>query len=134
MNPLDIGPPSTQIEWGPDALAATPEDHDMSSMKRLAVSLFAIAWLALAGGGADAQSPNNLVGGSIFNPPLPAPLPSPKIEAPAIPQMDAPPIGNYAPAPSTSFSDRITTCLDEAAASGLGPSDREEYSRSCANR
>jgi hypothetical protein len=73
-------------------------------------------------------------GGSKFNPPLPAPLPSPKIEAPAIPQMDAPPIGNYAPAPSTSFSDRITTCLDEAAASGLGPSDREEYSRSCANR
>ena len=28
----------------------------------------------------------------------------------------------------------ITTCLEQAAASGLGPSDREEYSRSCANR
>jgi hypothetical protein len=73
-------------------------------------------------------------GGSKFNPPLPAPPPSPRIEAPVIPQMDGPPVRNYAPAPSPSFSDRITTCLDEAAASGLGPSDREEYSRSCANR
>jgi hypothetical protein len=73
-------------------------------------------------------------GGSKFNPPLPAPPPPPRIEAPVIPQMDAPPIRDYAPAPSTSFSDRITTCLEEAAASGLGPSDREEYSRSCANR
>jgi hypothetical protein len=73
-------------------------------------------------------------GGSKFNPPLPAPPPPPRIEAPVIPQMDAPPIRNYAPAPGPSFSDRITTCLDEAAASGLGPSDRDEYSRSCANR
>jgi hypothetical protein len=73
-------------------------------------------------------------GGSKFNPPLPAPPPPPRIEAPVIPQMDAPPIRDYAPAPSTSFSDRITTCLEEAAASGLGPSEREEYSRSCANR
>src|SRR3984893_4879369 len=73
-------------------------------------------------------------GGSKFNPPLPAPPPSPRIEAPVIPQIDAPPIRNYEPARSPSLSDRITTCLDEAAASGLGPSDREEYSRSCANR
>jgi hypothetical protein len=73
-------------------------------------------------------------GGSKFNPPLPAPPPSPKIEVPVIPQMDAPPRQSYAPAPVPSFSDRITTCLEEGAAGGLGPSDREEYSRSCANR
>ena len=57
-----------------------------------------------------------------------------RIEAPVIPQMDVLPSPNYAPAPSPSFSDRITTCLEEGAAGGLGPSEREEYSRSCANR
>ena len=73
-------------------------------------------------------------GGSEFNPPLPAPPPPPRIEAPVIPQMDAPVQPNYAPAPRPSFSDRITTCLDEAAASGLGPSARAAYSRACANQ
>jgi hypothetical protein len=106
----------------------------MSSVKRLAVSLFAIAWLALAGGGADAQSPNNLVGGSIFNPPLPAPLPPPRIEAPKVPQLDAPIQYDYRPAPRPSFSDRIARCLDEAAAAGVKPSHRAAYSRNCANR
>ena len=73
-------------------------------------------------------------GGSEFNPPLPPPPPPPRIEAPVIPQMDAPVQPNYAPAPRPSFSDRITTCLDEAAASGLGPSARAAYSRACANQ
>jgi hypothetical protein len=73
-------------------------------------------------------------GGSEFNPPLPPPPPPPRIEAPVIPQMDAPITQNYAPAPRPSFSDRITTCLDEAAASGLGPSARAAYSRTCANQ
>src|SRR5713226_6529175 len=73
-------------------------------------------------------------GGSQFNPPLPPPPPPPNIEAPAIPRMDAPVTQNYAPAPRPSFSDRITTCLDEAAASGLGPSARAAYSRACANQ
>jgi hypothetical protein len=48
--------------------------------------------------------------------------------------MDAPTTQNYAPAPQPSFSDRITSCLDEAAASGLGPSARAAYSRACANQ
>ena len=48
-------------------------------------------------------------GGSLFNPPLPPPLPPPKIEAPVVPQMDAPPRQSYTPAPRPSFSDRITT-------------------------
>ena len=73
-------------------------------------------------------------GGSQFNPPLPPPPPPPNIAPPVIPQMDAPVSPNYAPAPRPSFSDRITTCLDEAAASGLGPSERAAWSRSCANQ
>src|SRR5437667_5026548 len=73
-------------------------------------------------------------GGSEFNPPLPPPPPPPRIEAPVIPQMDAPMTQNYAPAPRPSFSDRITTCVDEAAAGGLGPSARAAYSRACANQ
>jgi hypothetical protein len=106
----------------------------MSSMKRLALSLLAIAWLALAGGAVHAQSPNNLVGGSVFNPPLPAPLPPPRIEAPRVPQLDAPVQYDYRPAPRPSFSDRIARCLDEAAAAGVKPSRRAAYSRNCANR
>ena len=55
-------------------------------------------------------------GGSLLNPPLPPPPPPPKIEAPVTPQMDTPTTQNYAPSPQPSFSDRITSCLDEAAA------------------
>jgi hypothetical protein len=71
-------------------------------------------------------------GGSRFNPPLPPPPPSPKIEVPVVPQMDAPPRQSVQQ-PPPSFGDKITTCLQEGAAAGLGPSDREVYSRSCAN-
>jgi hypothetical protein len=94
--------------------------------------IIAALGLALIAGAASAQ----LIppGGSPFNPPLPAPLPPPRIEAPVVPQMDAPPVRNYAPAPGPSFGDRVTTCLEDAAASGLGPSARENYSRACANR
>jgi hypothetical protein len=73
-------------------------------------------------------------GGSLLNPPLPAPLPPPRIEVPVVPQMDAPSTQNYVPSPAPSFSDRISTCLDEAAAGGLGPNERAAYSRACANR
>jgi hypothetical protein len=72
-------------------------------------------------------------GGSQFNPPMPPPPQPPRIEVPVVPQMDAPTIRSYAPAPQPSFSDRINSCLDDAAASGLGPNDRAAYSRSCAN-
>src|ERR1700682_313210 len=73
-------------------------------------------------------------GGSQLNPPLPPPPPPPRIEVPVIPQMDAPATQNYVPAAPPSFGDRITTCLDEAAANGLGPSARAAYSRACANQ
>jgi hypothetical protein len=72
-------------------------------------------------------------GASALNPPPPAPPPPPKIEVPAIPQMDAPIRQSYQPAPSPSFSDRISSCLEEGAASGLGPNARAAFSRSCAN-
>jgi hypothetical protein len=48
--------------------------------------------------------------------------------------MDAPPRQSYQPEPRPSFGERITTCLNEGTAAGLGPSDREAYSRNCANR
>jgi hypothetical protein len=73
-------------------------------------------------------------GGSQFNPPLPPPPPPPKIEVPKIPQMDEVPRQSYQPPPRPSFGDRFSTCLDEAAASGLGPAERQVYARACANR
>ncbi len=104
-------------------------------MKRPSIIAFAVAAVLFAADAALAQVIPP--GGSQFNPlnaPLPPPLPPPKIEVPVVPQMDAPPRQNYLPAPRPSFSDRVTTCLDEGAAAGLGPGDREAYSRACANR
>jgi hypothetical protein len=73
-------------------------------------------------------------GASQFSPPPLAPLPPPKIEVPVVPQMDAPPSQPAVlPSGRSSFSDRINNCLDEGAASGLGPNERAAYSRSCAN-
>ena len=119
---------------GPAHLAVSPEDHDISAMTRLLLSALAMMSLLLAANPGHAQSPNNLVGGSQFNPPLPAPLPPPKIEAPKIPQLDAPQRYDYVQAPRPSFGDRVVRCLDEAAAAGVKPSRRAAYSRSCANR
>jgi hypothetical protein len=103
-------------------------------MKRLVLSLGAIAWLMFAGCAADAQVLNNPPGSSRFNPPLPAPLPEPKIEVPKVPQMDAPVHYDYAPRPHSSFGTRINRCLDEAAAAGVRPGARAAHSRNCANR
>jgi hypothetical protein len=101
-------------------------------MKRSSILIFTIVAALLAAGVASAQIIPP--GGSEFNPPLPAAPPPPRIEAPVVPQMDAPTTQSYLPAPRPSFSDRITSCLDEAAANGLGPSARAAYSRSCANQ
>jgi len=73
-------------------------------------------------------------GWSQFNPPLPAPPPSPRIEVPAVPRMDVPSQPQAQSARRCSFGDRVSQCLDDAAASGLGPSARSAYSRACANR
>jgi hypothetical protein len=101
----------------------------MIGMKRLTIVIGAVTWILLSGG---TQAQIIPPGGSKFNPPLPLPPPPPKIEVPVVPQMDAPPRQSMQ-APHPSFSDKITNCLQEGAANGLGPSDREEYSRSCAN-
>jgi len=105
----------------------------MSSMTRWPILICVVVLALLGAPAAYAQMPNSLVGGSRFNPP-PPPLPAPKIEAPVVPKMDAPPRYDYRPAPQPSFSDRVTRCLDEGAAAGLRPGRRAAYSRSCANR
>jgi hypothetical protein len=106
----------------------------MSSMKHASILVCAVTAALVFGNAASAQqiiSP----GGSQFNPPLPTAPPPPKIEVPAIPQMDAPPSRQIVqPAPRSSFSDRIHSCLEEGAAAGLGPNQRAAYSRSCANQ
>ena len=102
-------------------------------MKNLSILICAVAAALVA---ADAALAQVIIppGGSQFNPPLPPPPPPPKIEPPVIPQLDVPLRQNYAPALRPSFSDRISRCLDEGAASGLGPNERAAYSRSCANQ
>ena len=101
-------------------------------MKRSSNIIVAAAAAFVFAGAASAQMIPP--GTSQFSPPPPPPPPPPKIEVPVVPQMDALPRQNYAPAPRPSFSDRIAKCLDDGAASGLGPNQRATYSRSCANR
>lgn len=67
-------------------------------------------------------------------PPPPPPPPPPRMDIPRIPQMDQIPGQPRAAMPRRkSFSSRIRECLDEGAAMGLGPNERSEYSRICAN-
>jgi hypothetical protein len=73
-------------------------------------------------------------GSSPYNPPPPAPPPPPKIEVPAIPKANEVPRRSYAPPRQKSFRERVTKCLDDAAAAGLGPNERAHYSRNCATR
>jgi hypothetical protein len=104
----------------------------MSSMKQIPVSMLVVLAALLAGQGGFAQS--LVPGAAPLAPPPPPPPPPPKIEVPKLPQLDAPPSHNYKPPPQSSFGDRITKCLDDAAGVGLGPNERATYSRSCANR
>lgn len=86
-------------------------------------------------------------------PSAPAPIPPPKIEVPAVPKMDNPPpfaLQNTTPGVvrqgkppkqvlkssrrRASFGDRVTRCINDAAAAGLGPNERAAYSRYCANQ
>jgi hypothetical protein len=101
-------------------------------MKR--VSIFVCAILAALAIGNVASAQMLPPGASQFSPPPLPPPPSPKIEVPVVPQMDAPMPQSAQPAPRASFGDRINTCLDEGAAAGLGPNERANFSRSCANQ
>lgn len=103
-------------------------------MKRSSILVGAVLWALVAASAASAQQ---IIppGGSQFNSPLPPPPPGPKIEVPVIPQMDAPPSQPRVQGLQRgSFSDRISKCLDDGAASGLGPGERAAYSRACANQ
>ncbi|MGF6313055.1 hypothetical protein ABIB82_007136 [Bradyrhizobium sp. i1.8.4] len=101
-------------------------------MKRSLIVACTLLW---AMGAASAVAQIVTPGGrSIYDPPIPQPPPSPKIEVPAIPKMDAPTQPNLRSPPRSSFSDRVSRCLDEAAAAGMNQGDRAAYSRSCANQ
>jgi hypothetical protein len=101
-------------------------------MRRLSTLICAVVAVLAVPNAAWAQSV--LPGGSLFNPPLPPPPAPPRIEAPVVPQIDAPLRQDYRPVRRPSFSDRITNCLEQGAAAGLDPADRAAYSRSCANQ
>ena len=101
-------------------------------MKRIALLCICLALPLVAAEAASAQMLPP--GTSQFSPPPPAPPPPPTIELPVVPKMDAAPAqAAVQPSARGNFSDRVTTCLDEGAASGLGPNARAAYSRSCAN-
>ena len=70
---------------------------------------------------------------NLYAPPLP-PIPPPKLEIPKIPKMGevASPPGVKMPQRG-SFSDRVSRCIDEGAAWGLGPNEGSAYARACAN-
>ena len=103
----------------------------MNRMFRLHTCLALIALLTLGAAPVFAQL---LPPGSSALTVPPPPAPPPKIEVPVVPKMDDLPRQNYVPQSRPSFSDRITTCLQDGAAAGLGPNDRAAYSRACANR
>ena len=112
----------------------------MFCMKPLSGSILAIL-LLLTGGAALAQNPNAVIGGP---PPIapPPPPPPPSTAVPVVPKMDVPSPQysgpnygyNNGPPPRSSFHERVTRCLDEAAAAGIRPADRAAYSRACANQ
>jgi hypothetical protein len=101
-------------------------------MKHLTIIICALASTLILASPASAQ----LIppGGSQFNPPPPPPLPPPTNGPSIAPQAEGAPRMNFAPAPRPSFSDKIESCLDQAAGAGAGPEERATYSRSCANR
>jgi hypothetical protein len=101
-------------------------------MKRLSILIAAIMCMLVA----DAALAQQMIppGWSQFNPPPPALPPSPKIEVPVVPRMNVPSQPRVQASRHSSFGDRISRCLDEAAASGIRPSARAAYSRACANR
>ena len=104
----------------------------MTSMTRAPVLICTMTWLLLAGSVVHAQSSNNLVGGSQFNPPLPPPPNVPKVQVPVAPKMDAPTPSISQTAPQPSFSEKVSRCLDEV--TGFDPAERDAYTRSCVNR
>jgi hypothetical protein len=99
-------------------------------MRKFLIVLSSAVALALSAGGTFAQV---IPPGTQFNPPLTQAPPPPRIEVPRVPRMDELPSRNYVPAPRPSFGEKITTCLQEGAAAGLAPGERDAHARACAN-
>ena len=104
-------------------------DHMLSMIKILLQSFSMVMILA---GTASAQILPP--GGAILTPPPPAAPPPPSMAVPVVPKLDQMPTTSTAPRARGSFGDRVTDCLHDGAAAGLGPNDRAAYSRACANR
>lgn len=126
----------------------------MTSMRTIIIAVFMAA--AIPAHAQIFQQPGSFQGPGnspvIPYPTAPPSPPPPKIEVPAVPKMNSPPpfeLQNTRPGlvendpPKTnlkplsqrkSFSKRVTRCLEEGAALGLGPNERAAYSRSCANQ
>ncbi len=94
-------------------------------------ALFLALVFSLATGGASAQV---LQGAPQLAPPPPAYTPPVRVEPAPVPKLDTLPSRSYPPPARPSFGDRVTNCLQEGAAAGLGPNDRRAYSGACANR
>jgi hypothetical protein len=78
--------------------------NKISAMKHSSITICTVVAVLAFGGIASAQFLPP--GTSQFNPLPPAPQPSPKIEAPVVPQMDAPLTQNFTSTPRPSFSVR----------------------------
>jgi hypothetical protein len=104
-------------------------------MNRKLIMVLLIAAMVPALGAGDAAWAQTIVppGWSPLSPLPPPPPPPPKIEVPVVPKMDEMP-RQAQPSPRPSFGDRITSCLQDGAAAGLGPNRRAAYSRACANQ
>jgi len=122
-------------------------DADMMAVMRMSAAAIVGMMLIAAAPGATAQVLLPGAAPSSIPPMAPPPSPPPPvITVPVVPKLaDPPPLTHerIQPAPEGPkaqlerrghFSDRVARCLDEAAALGLGPTDRASYSRSCANQ
>jgi hypothetical protein len=104
-------------------------------MNRKLIMILLISAMVPALGAGDVAWAQTIVppGWSPLSPLPPPPPPPPKIEVPVVPKMDEMP-RQARRSPRPSFGDRITSCLQDGAAAGLGPNARAAYSRACANQ
>jgi hypothetical protein len=98
--------------------------------------LVALVAFCSPAGAVLAQDLNPPPSPQVLPPPPPPPPPPPKIEVPKVPKMDAPlpPPKAAVPERRSSYGDRLVNCLEDGAGQGLGPNQRAEYSRGCAQR
>jgi hypothetical protein len=103
-------------------------------MKRSSILVCMVLAALVLANSAFAQATIIPPGTSQFSPLPPSPPPPPKIQVPVVPELDAPTPQIYQLAARPSFSDQMTSCLDEGAAAGLGPGQLPAFSRMCANQ